>query len=74
MTIDNSRRSTTDFAKKFFKAVSQVCNHASKQYDSMQEENDASKGEEKKDIKDNEVLQILLFVFLFRKTDNGMDL
>ena len=74
MTNDNSRRSTTDFVTKFFKEVSQVCNHASKQNDSMPEENDASEGEDKIDIEDNEVLQFLLFVFLFRKTYKGMDL
>ena len=40
----------------------------------MPEENDASEGEDKIDIEDNEVLQFLLFVFLFRKTYKGMDL
>ena len=40
----------------------------------MPEENDASEGEDKIDIKDNEVLQFLLFVFLFKKTYKGMDL
>ena len=45
-----------------------------KQNDSTPEENDASEGEDKMDIEDNKVLQFLPFVFLFRKTDNGMDL
>ena len=44
-----------------------------KQNDSTPEENDASEGEDKIDIEDNEVLQFLPFVFLFRKTNNGMD-
>ena len=45
-----------------------------KQNDRTPEGNDASEGEDKIDIEDNEVLQFLPFVFLFRKTNNGMDL